>query len=173
VSETGPVGSPEIKAAFRNAMRRLAATVTIITTTDGTQPHGMTATAVTSVSTDPPTLLVCVNQTASMHDPLHGSGRFCVNLLRSAQTELCGVFSGQRDGAERFNFGEWMTDESGVPYLADAQASLLCTVDLKIPYATHTIFIGRVDQVRIFDEVQPLIYQDGRFANSVPLVPAE
>jgi flavin reductase (DIM6/NTAB) family NADH-FMN oxidoreductase RutF len=154
-------------------MRRLAATVTIVTTADGAQWHGMTATAVTSVSADPPALLVCVNQTASMHEPLIGSGRFCVNLLRAAQTELCGVFSGQRDGAERFNFGDWLTDESGVPYLADAQASLICTVELKIPYATHTVVIGRVDKVRIFDEVQPLIYQDGRFANSVPMIPAE
>ena len=163
----------EVKAAFRNAMRRLAATVTIVTTEEGGRWHGMTATAVTSVSADPPSLLVCVNQSASLHAPLLESGRFGVNLLRACHTELCGIFSGQRDGQERFTFGEWRTDELGLPYLSDAQASLGCTVELKMPYATHTIFIGRVDSVRIFDEVTPLIYQDGHFANSVPLVPVK
>jgi flavin reductase (DIM6/NTAB) family NADH-FMN oxidoreductase RutF len=172
VSETS-LDVAEVKAGFRDAMRRLAATVTIITTSEGKNWHGMTATAVTSVSADPPALLVCVNQSASLHEPLLGSGRFCVNLLRACHTDLCGVFSGQRDGAERFAVGQWLADESGLPYLADAQASLLCTVELKLPYATHTVFIGRVDTVRIFDEVKPLIYQDGRFANSVPMVPAE
>jgi flavin reductase len=172
LSETlGQAG--EVKAAFRNAMRRLAATVTIVTTQEGGRWHGMTATAVTSVSADPPALLVCVNQSASLHDPLLVSGRFGVNLLRACHTELCGIFSGQRDGQERFTFGDWRADESGPPYLADAQASLSCTVELKMAYATHTVFIGRVDSVRIFDEVTPLIYQDGHFANSVPLVPAK
>ena len=165
--------APEVKAAFRNAMRRLAATVTIVTGAEGERWHGMTATAVTSVSADPPALLVCVNQTASLHDPLLATGRFCVNLLRVSHTELCGIFSGQRDGQERFSFGEWKCDETGLPYLADAQASLLCTVEVKIPYATHTVFIGRVDKVRIFDEVKPLIYQDGCFANSVPMIPVK
>jgi flavin reductase (DIM6/NTAB) family NADH-FMN oxidoreductase RutF len=173
MSESGLGPSPEVKAAFRHAMRRLAATVTIITTAEGKQWHGMTATAVTSVSADPPALLVCVNQTAGLHDPLIASGRFCVNLLRACHTDLCGVFSGQREGHERFQFGDWLTDDSGLPYLADAQASLLCSVELKMAYATHTVFIGRVDAVRIFDEVSPLIYQDGRFANSVPMIPAE
>jgi flavin reductase len=163
----------EVNAAFRSAMRRLAATVTIITTHEGGRWHGMTATAVTSVSADPPALLVCVNQSASLHDPLLASGRFGVNLLRACHTELCGIFSGQRDGQERFDFGDWRTDEGGLPYLGDAQASLVCTVELKMPYATHTVFIGRVDAVRIFDEVTPLIYQDGHFVNSVPLVPAK
>ena len=163
----------EVKAAFRNAMRRLAATVTIVTTSDGSRWHGMTATAVTSVSADPPALLVCINQSASLHDPLLASGRFGVNLLRACHTELCGIFSGQRDGQELFDFGEWKSDEAGPPYLADAQASLACTVELKMAYATHTVFIGRVDTVRIFDEVTPLIYQDGRFVNSVPLVPVK
>jgi flavin reductase len=172
VSETVG-GAQDVKAGFRNAMRRLAATVTIITTAEGENRHGMTATAVTSVSADPPALLVCVNQTASLHDPLLASGRFCVNLLRTCHSDLCGIFSGQKDGAERFLTGNWMSDASGVPYLGDAQASLICAVEVKIPYATHTVFIGRVEVVRIFDEVKPLIYQDGHFVNSVPMVPAE
>src|SRR3954462_7103791 len=84
----------QVKAAFRNAMRRLAATVTIVTTADGGRWHGMTATAVTSVSADPPALLVCVTQSASLQEPLMASGRFGVNLLRACHADLCGIFSG-------------------------------------------------------------------------------
>src|SRR5258706_10555685 len=102
-------------------MRRLSSTVTIVTTIDGTGWRGMTATSVTAVSVQPPALLVCINRAAGLHDALIANRRFCVNLLRDGQGELCRVFSGQQQTADRFGFGDWRTEGWGIPYLGDAQ----------------------------------------------------
>ena len=153
--------SEPIEAGFRHAMRRLATTVTIVTTSDGAAWLGMTATSVTPVSMQPPALLVCINRAAQLHDTLIARRRFCVNLLRDGQDELCRIFSGQLRVADRFGFGDWQTGSWGVPYLADAQASLLCALDMHLPYATHALCIGLVEAVKVADRIAPLIYQDG------------
>lgn len=154
---------------FKQAMRRLAATVTVISTGNGNDRAGMTATAVTSVSTEPATLLVCVNQSAAMHAHLDVGSKMCVNLLRHVHADVSRAFAGQRDAIERFSVGEWASDEDGIPYLKDAQANLFCEVKLAVPYATHTIFIGEVIHVLLHDMVKPLIYQDGDYVAGLPL----
>lgn len=155
----------DVPQAFKSAMRRLAATVTILSTGNADIRHGMTATAVTSVSTDPATLLVCVNQKAAMHAHLGVGSRMCVNLLRSVHADVSRAFSGQMTGDERFTVGEWSTDEAKVPFLLDAQANLFCDIKVAVPYATHTIFIGEVYGVRLHEEISPLIYQDGDYVS--------
>lgn len=153
----------ELVTAFKGAMRRLAATVTIISTGEGGERQGMTATAVTSVTTDPPAILVCVNQSASLHPVMASGTRFCVNLLKDAHADVAGAFGGKLQGAARFTAGDWADNERGVPYLTDAQANIFCTVDALMLYGTHTIFVGKVDEVRLFGDIAPLIYQDGRY----------
>jgi flavin reductase (DIM6/NTAB) family NADH-FMN oxidoreductase RutF len=154
---------PELATAFKGAMRRLAATVTVVTTGDGDQRYGMTATAVTSVTTNPPALLVCVNQSASLHPVMATGTRFCINLLHSGHADVASAFGGKLAGSERFKAGQWSQNEQHVPYLVDAQANLFCRVDALMLYGTHTIFVGRVDEVRLHGEIAPLIYQDGRY----------
>ena len=156
--------SSDLTRGFRDAMRRLAATVSVVSTHHDDVRHGMTATAVTSVSVEPATLLVCINQAASIHAPLLARKRFCVNLLHADHAELSQNFAGELVGDARFTVGEWRIDEGDVPYLVDAQANLFCDLDLAVPYATHTICIGRVTAVRVRDEVAPLIYRDGSYA---------
>lgn len=146
--------------SFRSAMRRMAATVTIVSSSHKGARHGMTATAITSVSMEPPSLLVCVNRDASIHDPLWESGRFCINLLSQGQDEYCHVFSGREQGEARFDSGNWACS-GGIPYLVDAQANLFCRVDKRIAYGTHTIFIGLVDHAHFNEETRPLLYLDG------------
>ncbi|PWR19181.1 flavin reductase family protein [Zavarzinia compransoris] len=158
-----PSVAPELITAFKGAMRRLAATVTVISTGDGSERHGMTATAVTSVTTDPPALLICVNKTASLHPVLATGTRFCVNLLKDSHAEVAGAFGGRLQGPERFGTGDWASNAHGVPYLTDAQANLFCRVDALMLYGTHTIFVGLVEDVRLFGDISPLIYQDGRY----------
>jgi flavin reductase (DIM6/NTAB) family NADH-FMN oxidoreductase RutF/nitroreductase len=149
---------------FRNAMRRLAATVCIVTTTDEDDWQGMTATSVTSVSMDPASVLVCVNTTASLHKRLRAGTRFCINVLKSSQGLHAGAFSSKTlKGVERFAPGAWEENDEGLPFLKDAQANLFCTVDQTVPYGTHTIFIGRVSAVHVAEGVSPLIYQDGQY----------
>lgn len=149
---------------FKGAMRRLAATISLVTTIDDAgKPHGMAATAVSAVSMDPPSLLICVNQQASMHDPLAEAERFCVNLLHRNQAEIVRVFSdpGQRD--KRFDNGKWYAGHKGLPALTGAQASVFCTLDKLVPYGSHTICIGLVEAVVSHAEVSPLLYSNASF----------
>ena len=109
-------GSDGIIAEFKRAMRRLASTVTIISTADvNGNRYGMAATAVTSVSTDPPSLLVCVNRDASIHAPLAGRGAFCVNVLTTGHEDLVSAFGGRLKGNERFSVGDWCDDNRDIP----------------------------------------------------------
>jgi flavin reductase (DIM6/NTAB) family NADH-FMN oxidoreductase RutF len=169
MSET-QIGSGEVTAEFKRAMRRLASTVTIISTADiNGNRYGMAATAVNSVSMDPPSLLVCINHTASIYAPLTGRGAFCVNVLTTEHEDLVSAFSGRLTGAERFTIGHWRDDAAGIPYLEDAQCNLVCDVDTVVPFGTHSVIIGRVTAVRVAEGIAPLIYADGRLAASQSL----
>ena len=155
--------------SFRDAMRRLAATVTIISASHGGRRHGMTATAVTSLSMDPPSLLVCVNRTGSLHALLSESRRFCVNLLKSEQAALSDAFAGKLASEERFLHGNWAEDRDGIPYLADAQASIFCERQDAIDYGSHSIFIGRAESVHLAEDICPLLYSNGAYSRCAPL----
>ncbi len=156
----------DLATAFKAAMRQLAATVTIVSNRDPEtgQRSGMTATAVTSLSADPPALLVCVNRSASMHASLAIGSLFCVNVLGEPHAELAMSFGGRTEPEFRFEAGEWSEDASEIPYLADAVATVFCQVDQLVDYATHSIVIGRVDRARVHQTHRSLVYGNGRFA---------
>ncbi len=154
-----------LRDAFTQSMRRLATTVTIITTGDRENPLGMTATAVSSLSADPPSILACVNRSASIRDALPLGARFCINLLAESHHDLPLIFGGKTPPEKRFDSGNWGYDEA--PYLTDAQANLLCVVDKLIDYTSHTIVIGKIAGVRLTDEARPLIFGNGRFIRAI------
>jgi len=156
----------DIAMDFKSAMRRMATTVCIITCAGKLGGHGMTATAVTSVCADPSALLVCVNSNAAFYQAMIHADKFCVNLLDSSQAELSRAFSGQLQGHERFTVGQWKTRCDDLPYLVDAQANLFCLKDEVIRYGTHSIFIGRVQEVHNAPNISPLLYQDGHYAHA-------
>ena len=171
-----PGGEPDLaqdgarlRDAFKLAMRRLAATVTIITTRSDSGPAGMTATAVTSLSAEPPALLVCVNRSASIHGALAMGQPICINLLGEHHEDLSSAFGGRSRPEDRFRNGPWSYHDEAPPYLTDAQANIFCVVDALFDYATHTIVVGKVHSIRLEGEVRPLIFGDGRF---IPLPPA-
>ncbi len=83
---------------FKLGMRTLAGAVTIVTTAHAGHRYGMTASAVCSVSADPPTLLVCINRAAATHGAIQKSGVYCVNLLRAQDADLSTAFSGAQSG---------------------------------------------------------------------------
>lgn len=153
-------------ADFRKGMRSLAASVTLITTRHRGLRGGLTATAVCSVSADPPQLLACVNRSASAHDPIGEAGVFCVNVLAAQHRELARRFAGMDgiDGDERFAAGgEWQAMQTGSPALAGCPASFDCELVQAVPAGTHTIYIGRVVGVRVTDGAEALLYADGTF----------
>lgn len=158
--------SEDLFAGFRSAMRRLTSAVSVVSCVQGDSWFGMTATAITSVSADPAALLICINASASIHQPLVRGVPFCVNILDVAQQAISAVFSGQLKGRERFARGIWHLGARGIPYLQGAQANLFCNTRQIIPFATHAIFIGTVEDVRVADRGSPLLYEDGRYKRS-------
>ena len=152
---------------FKLAMRRLAAGVTIITTCHDGERCGLTATAVCSLSADPPQLLVCVNRSAHAHDIIKRGANLCVNLLARRHKALAARFAGQKKGVygeERFRVGKWTTLKTKAPVLDDALASFDCVVRETVESSTHTIFIGNVVDVRLRAEGHPLLYAGGSYA---------
>ncbi len=150
-------------------MRRLAGTVTVVTVCEGTERHGTTATAVTSLSMDPPSILVCFNKDSRLHAYLSRAQQFCVNLMHTDNIEVSKRFASPLTSAERFAHGNWQQEGEAPPVLADAQSSILCAKDQQIDYGSHTIFIGRVLEVRNREDVSPLLYCNGIYAGSAAL----
>ncbi|MGD8326936.1 MAG: flavin reductase family protein [Sphingomonadales bacterium] len=152
----------DIRESFFSAMRRLAASVTVITAGDGTRQAGLTATAVCSLSADPPSLIACVNQSAGAHDLIANSKRFAVNLLSADQEQLATLFADPERAPDRFKEAHWHEDPNGVPILEETAANIICRLEKAIPAFTHTIFIGVVEDVKL-NKSSPLLYGTGSF----------
>lgn len=159
----------DMRDLFRQGMRRQASAVCVITTIHDGLRHGMTATAMSSVSAEPPTLLVCINRSASLHGPIKASGRFAVNLLSRDHVDVAQRFSGKGAREQRFEGSEWASRD-GWAYLQDACASFLLTTDQVVDHHSHAILIGRVEQVMLRrPPASPLIYHDGDYAEPAHL----
>ncbi|WP_201842265.1 flavin reductase family protein [Microvirga zambiensis] len=155
---------------FKQAMRHLAGGVAVIATEHEGRRAGLSATAVCSVSADPPTLLICINSGASAHDPIRESGRFSVNLLASEQNDIARRFSGETGikGEERFGLGSWMPLVTGAPVLKSALAGIDCRVTEVVQMATHSVFFGVVVGVTSRAAASPLIYAHGTYGTFSP-----
>ena len=164
-------------AEFKRGMRSLAGAVSIITSSHDGRLFGMTATAVCSACADPPTVLVCVNQSTTTHEAIDRSKLFCVNVLRHEDRELSSLFSGlhrsEMRGEERFRHGSWTRLATGSPVLVTALVSFDCRVTNRLVHGTHTIFLGQVEQLQIGRKGKPLLYSDGQYAKLASLVHGE
>ena len=159
-----PVPEPvDVVTGLKGAMRRLASGVAIVTALGDEAPVGMAATSITSLTMDPPAILVCVNQSAGIHAHLTPGCPVSINLLSRHQRDVSSAFGGAVAREARFGVGSWTADAHGLPILEEAQANLSCTVDSMTPYGTHSIVIARVQAVRLSDAVDPLIFQDGAY----------
>jgi flavin reductase (DIM6/NTAB) family NADH-FMN oxidoreductase RutF len=153
----------EVPAMFRTAMRRLAASVSIVVAKGDEGPIGMAATSITSLTIDPPAILICVNRATGLHALLEPGAPLSVNLLSRHQKEVSAAFGGGMPRDERFGVGQWEVGADGLPELAEAQANLRCVVDVMLAYGTHSIVAARVLAAKVKEQVDPLIYQDGGY----------
>ncbi len=144
-----PVTPGDQEALFREAMSRVAGAVHLITTDGPAGRGGLTATAVTSVSDKPPTLLVCLNQTSRTAAILQQNKAFAVNTLGAGQQELANVFAGRTParGEARFTHGAWRPGPSGQPLLVDALVHFEARVVDFRPVASHFVVIGEIVQI--------------------------
>lgn len=153
-------------ALFKQGMRRLASGVSIVATEFEGKRHGLVATAVTSVSADPPTLLIGISQSASAHNFIVRSGRFGVSVLRGEDRSIAEKFSVPALRTRRFEFGEWTTLHTGAPLLATSLVGFDCLVAGETQVASHTVFFGRVVGVRVSEgEIDPLLFWNGVYQN--------
>jgi len=150
---------------FRNAMRRLTGGVSVITAGIGWDISGMTVTSVSSLSVDPPALIVSINREASSWPLVRRYGFFGVNILTSDQIDIAERFTGKDGlrGADRFAGAHWTTRVSGVPLLTDALALIDCEVEDVVERHSHAIVIGRVLDVAVSTRTAALAYWQGRY----------
>ncbi|MGA6098555.1 NADH-dependent FMN reductase RutF [Stutzerimonas marianensis] len=151
---------PPIRQDYRDAMARLAAAVNIITTDGPGGRAGFTATAVCSVTDEPPTLLVCLNRNASAHPIVTANGQLCVNTLVSGQRELSNLFGGKTLMEERFAAARWTTWLTGSPVLEGAAVSFDCRVSHSTCVGTHDILFCEVLALKRRHDADGLVYFD-------------
>lgn len=150
---------------FRGAMRHLAAGVSVITVGRGKDIAGMTVTSVSSLSVDPPSLVVSINRASSSWPLLKRHGLFGVNILTADQLDVAERFTGKGGlkGAERFAGAAWTTGASGVPLLIGALAAITCEAEDIIERHSHAIVIGRVLDLRVSSRTAALAYWQGQY----------
>ena len=143
---------------YRDAMARLGAAVSIVTTDGPTGRAGFTASAVCSVTDDPPTLLVCLNRASSAYESVTKNGVVCVNVLAARHEGLARLFGGKVPADERFAAAIWSVLETGAPVLADSPACFDCRVIEVANVGTHDVLFCRVLALRKTDYADSLIY---------------
>ena len=149
-----------IQDNFRLAMRRYIYSVSIMSNKDDNgNSNAITVSSVTSISMDPPSLLICINKSSRIHDTLQIGSKFCINLLKKDQEDLSNICSDEESYEERFNNENWDTEE--IPFLSNAQANIFCKVDKLTSYHTHTIVVGLVENANHTNEISTLTYVDG------------
>ena len=144
---------------FRKAMRSYVYSVSILSNVgENKEYHAITVSSVTSVSIDPPSILVCINKTAGIHDSITMGSKYCINLLTKDHEELSNICSNYEEEKNRFTSDQW--DLSDIPFIKNAQANIFCEVDQLIEYHTHTIVIGKVIKSNNADKIKTLTYVD-------------
>lgn len=150
---------------FLDAMRLLAGAVTIISAGDGESAAGLTATAVCSLSAEPPRMLACLNRAGSTFKALSETSLFCVNILACDQQDLALAFAGRtgKVGADKFLDDVWDTQPGHAPRHKQALVALRCRVHLMTLMDTHAIVIGDVIDTHFGPHRGSLIYREGGF----------
>jgi len=151
-----------IQDNFRLAMRRYIYSVSIMSNKDNADnPNAITVSSVTSISMDPPSLLICINKSSRIHNSIELGTKFCINLLNNEQEDISNICSDEDMYDQRFKDENWNLD--GIPFLKNAQANIFCKVDKLTSYHTHTIVIGLVEDANYANEISTLTYVDGKY----------
>lgn len=182
----------ELSVQLKQGMRRLASGVCILTARGNQSPAdeevsqdgaescelaselgseeklgrlAMTVSSVTSVSDDPPSLLVCVNKSATMASSLSLGDNFCINVLNQSHQPIANACAVPEVGGSRFAIGDWTLDkQSSVCYLKDSAATFFCSVSKVIEHGTHNIYIGNLSRAMVDDNDLPLLaYAQGQY----------
>lgn len=148
--------------AFKRALRHWASGVTVVTASADGEVHGMTVSAFSSVSADPPLVLVCANRSSKTNEVIRAGDAFAVNILEASQADISTRFA-MADAETRFSETDWSPGLTGLPLIKGALAHMECEVQSSHEAGSHTIFIGLVKRCTVFSG-KALCYYNGGYA---------
>ncbi len=148
---------------FKKLLGRWTTGVTIVTTRGGEKIHGMTVSAFSEVSLDPPLVAVCCDESSNTQLLMAKSGVFAVNILARGQEALSNKFASKTDEWRRFDDVSWDTEATGAPILSDTVAALDCRVVATHDVGDHVLYVGEVEAWRVDEAREPLLYQSGSY----------
>jgi 3-hydroxy-9,10-secoandrosta-1,3,5(10)-triene-9,17-dione monooxygenase reductase component len=154
---------------FRDVLSHFATGVVVVTGLDEDgSPVGMTAQSLTSLSLDPPLVLVCPARSSTSWPRIAARRRFAVNVLGADQKSISGAFA--RRGTDKFASVGWSSGEWGMPLLSDAMAHIECDLEATYPGGDHHIAIGRVRTLAAasIEEASPLLFFRSRYWVAAP-----
>ena len=159
-----------IRDQFLESMSHAASTVNIVTTDGPLGRAGVTVSAMCSVSADPPSLLVCVNQSARSCEAIRGNGVLCVNVLKDDQFYISDTFAGRikTEDGDKFSCAAWKTSETGAPVLDGALAAFDCKISSYFQSGSHIIFVAEVQGIEA-GSGHPLIYAKRAYGTPLKL----
>ena len=149
------------KDEFRKGLSRFASGVTVVTCKGESGCQGLTVSAFSSLSLDPPLVLICVHSSSSVHDGLKEGRFFAVNILAEDQEPISRVFASRIP--DRFNGVSFRDGQTGAPLIEGALAFIECRVVHEYPGGDHTILVGQVES-SVMREGKPLLYFGGDYA---------
>ena len=154
-----------VKKNFIVAMRKMVHSVTVISSTFNKERCAITVSSLTSLSVNPPSLLVCINKESSFAKCIQNEKLLNVNFLNPNQQDLAEICSSRDKANDRFVSSEWFQDKNGIPYIPSAESVAFCKITKKIDYATHLIVILDVYKVALNSEGEPnpLLYSNGSY----------
>ena len=156
----------DIQNEFKIGMRKYIYSVSVISNTQSNgRKNAITVSSVTSISINPPSIIVCINKKSSIHESLILDSKFCINLVNEEQQDIAEVCSDPNRINERFKNIEWIGDKP--PIMKNALVNIICKVDKIVEYKTHSIVIGLVQKIKNSEHKNPLMYQEGVYKKSV------
>lgn len=153
--------------AFRRSLGQFATGVTVMTTTHGQEPVGMSVNSFAALSLDPPLVLWSIRKESRQLDAFRASGHYAVNILAEHQVELSNLFAKPDD--KRFDKVRWTQGRLGAPLLAGVIGTLECKLDQLIDGGDHYVLVGRVEHYAIYPG-KPLLFSQGRYGVTAELM---
>ena len=163
---TTPTG-PDLDT-MKQVNRQFITGVTVVTTMDDEKPRGLAVNAFSSVSLDPPTVMVAVQRTSSTHDCLFRATHLAINILSTNQLDVVGVFATKAD--DKFADLDWEPGPFGSPLLKRSGAQMEVEIRERLQASTHTLFVCRVVHATVSDR-HPMVYSAGKFFDGGTLTP--
>jgi len=163
---TTPTG-PDLDT-MKQVNRQFITGVTVVTTMDDEKPRGLAVNAFSSVSLDPPTVMVAVQRTSSTHDCLFRATHLAINILSTNQLDVVGVFATKAD--DKFDGLDWEPGPFGSPLIKRSGAQMEVEIRERLQASTHTLFVCRVVHATVSDR-HPMVYSAGKFFDGGTLTP--